>query len=111
MKSVLLTLQVMRVIQLQHLQRRFGRADLPRRDLALWELGILNKKDVCFRLVRRNDHAYVINTLDYADNLKTVQDYLAEEGIRTCGRFSEFKYLNMDACIRSAIDMAGRIKK
>jgi protoporphyrinogen oxidase len=70
----------------------------------LSQLKIINKKDVCFAKARRIEHAYVISDLGYDDNLKIVKNYFDENGIRLVGRFAEFKYLNMDACIESAMN-------
>jgi len=70
----------------------------------LHRLKIINKKDVCFAKVRRMKYAYVINDLDYQENIRIVKDYMREIGIDLVGRFSEFKYLNMDACIRSVMN-------
>lgn len=63
---------------------------------------IIDEKDVCFKEVRRIKYAYVINDLNYQENLSMVEDFLRKVGIDLVGRFSEFRYLNMDGCIRSA---------
>lgn len=70
----------------------------------LSQLKIINKKDVCFAKARRTEHAYVISDLDYNNNLKIVKNYFDENRIGLVGRFAEFKYLNMDACIESAMN-------
>ena len=67
-------------------------------------VGLLNKKNVCFTNVHRTEFAYVISDLDYNSNLTKVRNYFDELGIGLVGRFSEFKYLNMDACIESAMN-------
>ena len=67
-------------------------------------LGIVNKKDVCFTNAHRTEYAYVISDLDYNSNLTKVRNYFNALGIGLVGRFAEFKYLNMDACIKSAMD-------
>jgi protoporphyrinogen oxidase len=69
-------------------------------DLAF--LKLIDKKDVCFSIIRKTEYAYVINDLKYAENLQTVTNFLTKEGIGIVGRFGEFRYLNMDACVRSA---------
>lgn len=76
----------------------------------LHEIGIIDKTTVCFTKVKRTKYAYVIYDLGYPKNLETVKKFIENYGIELCGRFSEFKYLNMDACIRSAINMANKIK-
>lgn len=76
----------------------------------LHRLKIINKEDVCFVKVKRTKYAYVINDLDYRDNIRIVRDYMSEVGIDIVGRFSEFKYLNMDDCIRSAMNYVARMR-
>ncbi|MGD6806057.1 MAG: protoporphyrinogen/coproporphyrinogen oxidase [Candidatus Bathyarchaeia archaeon] len=70
----------------------------------LSRLGLIDKKDVCFAKVQRTEYAYVISDLEYNANLKIVTKYFDELGIGLVGRFAEFKYLNMDACIESAMN-------
>ncbi len=73
------------------------------------EGGIIDKKTVCFTKVNRAKYAYVVNDMNYSNNVEAVRKFIEGYGIRLCGRFSEFKYLNMDACIRNAIDMSRKI--
>jgi protoporphyrinogen oxidase len=70
----------------------------------LHSLRVINRTDVCFVRVQRMQYAYVINDLNYEENMNTVREYAAGIGIDLVGRFAEFKYLNMDACIRRAMD-------
>lgn len=70
----------------------------------LHKLKILDKSNVCFAEVKRIKYAYVINDLDYHENIRIVKDYMSEMGIDIVGRFAEFKYLNMDDCIKSAMN-------
>jgi protoporphyrinogen oxidase len=70
----------------------------------LEKLKIIDKTKVCFTKVKRLKYAYVINDLNYHKNKKIVENYFKNVGIDLVGRFSEFKYLNMDMCVRSAID-------
>jgi len=70
----------------------------------LSKLKILCKSDVCFEAVKRLKYAYVVNDLEYQNNIETVRNYVEGIGIDLVGRFSEFEYLNMDACIRHAMD-------
>lgn len=67
---------------------------------------ILNRNDVCFTMVRRSKYAYIVYDLDYQRNISTVKEFINEKGIKLCGRFSEFEYLNMDACVKKAMNMA-----
>jgi protoporphyrinogen oxidase len=75
----------------------------------LGKLKIINTDKVCYSKVMRSKYAYVVYDINHSFNNKTISRYFAEAGIELCGRFSEFKYLNMDACIRSAIDRSNRI--
>ena len=71
--------------------------------------GFIEKKDVCETDVKRREYAYIIYDLDYKRNIAAIYKYFQSIGIELCGRFSEFKYLNMDACIRSAKNLAEKI--
>jgi protoporphyrinogen oxidase len=70
----------------------------------LHHLKIIDKQDVYFALTKRAEYAYAINDLNYNKNIKKIRNYFAKMGIGLAGRFSEFKYLNMDACVKSAMD-------
>jgi protoporphyrinogen oxidase len=70
----------------------------------LHRLRILDKKTVCFAKAKRSAYAYVLNDMKYGENLKTVKTFVKEAGIDLLGRFSEFKYLNMDACVENALN-------
>lgn len=77
----------------------------------LHRAGVIDKDTVCYSNVSRSRYAYVIYDLDHNANVKVIEDYFREIGITLCGRFSEFKYYNMDACIRSAKHKAEVINK
>lgn len=72
---------------------------------------VADGKKVCFSKVMRSKYAYVVNDFNYKKNTETLKNYFAEEGITLCGRFSEFKYLNMDATVKSAIDKAAQVNR
>lgn len=69
------------------------------------EMNIIKKKTVCFSEIRHLKYAYVIYDLNYSKNMQLITNYFREIGIELVGRFSEFKYLNMDACVRSAMKL------
>jgi protoporphyrinogen oxidase len=69
---------------------------------------IFAQEDVCFCGVKRIEYAYVLNDQHYVKNLKTVYAYLAAQEIGLVGRFAQFQYLNMDACVASALDFTRR---
>ncbi len=67
-------------------------------------LGLIDKKEICFTEIKRIKYAYVVYDLNYEKNIQIIYNFFKDLGIGLCGRFSEFKYLNMDACIKSAGD-------
>jgi protoporphyrinogen oxidase len=71
-------------------------------------MGILNRDDVTYTGCIRQPFAYVVYDLDYRSSMETIRDFLAGYGIDLVGRFAEFEYLNMDGCIRHAIDYVRR---
>ena len=73
-------------------------------------LKFINKReDVNFTEIRRFEYAYVIYDLDHRKNVNLIRNYFAEQGIRLCGRFGEFEYLNMDAVIKHSRDLGENI--
>jgi len=74
----------------------------------LHKLKIINKHDICFSELKRLQYAYVINDLDYERNMRIINEYIQEIGIDLLGRFSEFKYLNMDGCIRNVLNYVAK---
>lgn len=72
---------------------------------ALLDMKIIKSgEEVVYTALNRQKYAYVIYDLDYMQNVTVVKDFCAKRGIGLVGRFAEFEYLNMDGCIRSAID-------
>lgn len=65
---------------------------------------IKTKDDVVYSAVMRQKYAYVIYDLEYQKNIAIVKEYCAKTGISLVGRFAEFEYLNMDGCIRNAMN-------
>lgn len=77
-------------------------------DLA--RLGVIpGPEKVCYTSLRRMEYAYVIYDHDYYRSIKVVRDYMSSLGITLVGRFSQFEYLNMDACVRWAMGVAAEI--
>lgn len=72
-------------------------------------MGITDESRIVFSAVRRHQFAYVVYDLAYQDNIAIIRKYFDDTGIHLCGRFSQFEYLNMDGCIRSALDLVERI--
>ncbi len=72
---------------------------------SLEKMKIIKKgDDVVYSAVMRQKYAYVIYDLEYQKNIATVKDYCTAMGISLVGRFAEFEYLNMDGCIRNAMN-------
>jgi len=71
--------------------------------------GIVDKKNICFSEIVKTKYAYVVYDLNYEKNMKVIKEYVKKTGIYLCGRFSEFKYLNMDMCVKNAISLAEKI--
>ena len=62
--------------------------------------------DVC---VKRQEYGYVVNDLGYEERLQKIHEYLRQLDLPFCGRFGEFRYLNMDDCVSSAFKVAQEI--
>ena len=75
----------------------------------LHKLKIINKNKVFYQKVMRSKYAYVIYDRDYLKNIKIIKNYIKKIGIEPCGRFAEFEYLNMDACIERGLNLAKKI--
>jgi protoporphyrinogen oxidase len=73
--------------------------------------GIIDKDTVCYSKAERTKFAYVIYDLNYKKNIGVIMSFLSHIGICPVGRFAEFKYLNMDACIRNALDFTKEMNK
>lgn len=70
----------------------------------LTRLGITKEEDVVYTRVDRTPFAYVVYTLEYPDAIRIVREFCHDRGIILAGRFAQFEYLNMDGCIRAAIE-------
>ena len=77
----------------------------------LHKLGIIDKSKVCYINIARLKYAYVINDIDYSKNIEIIRKFLQQIKIDIMGRFAEFKYLNMDDCIKRAIVFTRRFDK
>lgn len=72
----------------------------------LRRMGILNT-EIVHASADRFKYAYVVYDIDYQKNIKIIREYIeGKTGISLVGRFSQFEYLNMDGCIRSAFNYA-----
>lgn len=71
--------------------------------------GILDEKKVSFTRLERSKHAYILHDLEWAKSSEEAREFFAAAGVHLVGRFAEFRYLNMDACVRSAMTKAGEL--
>jgi len=67
-------------------------------------MGLVSQGSVISTGLFRHKFAYVVYDLHYLKNIAIVREYCEKSGIGLVGRFSRFEYLNMDGCIRNAID-------
>ncbi|MEW5760601.1 MAG: FAD-dependent oxidoreductase [Candidatus Thermoplasmatota archaeon] len=74
-------------------------------------LDIIDKRKVCFINLKRMKYAYIISDLDCYKNMRTLNNYFKICRIVLVGRFAEFKYLNMDNCIKSAMECIAKLRK
>ena len=72
---------------------------------------IKDREDIVYTALQRQRFAYVIYDLDYQKNIAVVKDFCEKLGIGLVGRFSEFEYLNMDGCIRNAMNFVRNINE
>ncbi len=70
-----------------------------------------SRDKVCFSKVMRSKYAYVINDLNHNKNTGLLRSFFADEGVVLCSRFSEFKYLGMDAIVKSAMEKTEKLNK
>jgi protoporphyrinogen oxidase len=77
----------------------------------LHERKIIDKKHTCYSKVGRSKYAYVIYDLHYQKNITIIREYMDSIGMKLCGRFSEFEYLNMDVCVEKGVRMAEKLNE
>jgi protoporphyrinogen oxidase len=70
----------------------------------LHRLRIIDRTKISFSKLRRTKYAYVMCDLDYQKHISLIKAYTTKLGIDLLGRFGEFRYLNMDACVRKVLD-------
>jgi protoporphyrinogen oxidase len=77
----------------------------------LHRMKLIDRRSVCFTHVRRSEYAYVIYDRDYLKNIRLIRGFAGKLNIHLCGRFSEFEYLNMDACVKRGMNLAETINE
>ncbi len=70
----------------------------------LQKMQLLIPEQIVYTSVERQPFAYVVYDLDYQKNIALIRKYCNDIGLSLIGRFAQFEYLNMDGCIRSAMD-------
>lgn len=74
--------------------------------------GILGPGDVKGLLLARAPDAYPIYRKDYVPNLRTVLNYIdSQDWMSTLGRTGEFIYMDIDKCMRRALEFADELLK
>lgn len=77
---------------------------------ALCRMGLIpDPSKILHTAISRQEYAYVIYDLEYQKHIAIVRSWCRETGIDLLGRFSRFEYLNMDGCVRNAIDFVREI--
>jgi len=90
-----------------------GWSDQQIRDRAVDDLvrdGIVKRESVVHAQVHREKFAYVIYDLGYSNRVNVVREYTRARGIHLAGRFAEYRYVNTDACVRRALDLARELR-
>jgi protoporphyrinogen oxidase len=72
--------------------------------------GVIQRDRVVYRAVHREVYAYVVYTTGYNARVSTIRQFTQERGIHLAGRFAEFQYVNTDACVRRALDLARELR-
>lgn len=86
------------------------RALIERTFADLVRVGVLRHDDrLVEAAVQREELAYVVYDLDYVEKVDVVRSFYRERGILAAGRFAEHDYINMDACVRRALDVSRRL--
>lgn len=72
--------------------------------------GVLQKAEkIVYQNVKRAQYAYVVYDKNYEKNVKIIRDWFPKQGIHLVGRFSYFEYINVDAVVERAQEIAGKI--
>lgn len=71
---------------------------------------VLSRETICHRQVHRERYAYVVYTKGYGERVRTIRQFADGLGIHLAGRFAEYQYVNTDACVRRALDLARHLR-
>jgi protoporphyrinogen oxidase len=78
--------------------RRFRKVDLPDEVKAF---DVLDHQ--------QTEYAYPVFTRTSYNDSMIIKEWLREQGIESCGRFAEWKFMNMDDCIARAFDVREKL--
>ncbi len=70
----------------------------------LVQLKIVNEKDIIFTRTWTWEYGYVINHLNYRQDMEFIKKYLDSISLISVGRWGAWRYLNMDTTIKNVID-------
>jgi protoporphyrinogen oxidase len=89
------------------LTEREGEVDLPAIARALVEIGALAAvDDIHFSRTRDIEYAYVVFDEDHAPATAKIGDWLAQVGVRSCGRYGAWIYNSMEDSVLSGLAAA-----
>ncbi|TSC63128.1 MAG: hypothetical protein Greene041614_34 [Parcubacteria group bacterium Greene0416_14] len=72
--------------------------------------GIIDRRTVLLKDVLRITYEYPVYDFNYAPYTKKVYGALTSfPNLYSCGRFAEFRYINMNDCIKSAMEIAKKL--
>lgn len=75
-------------------------------------IGICDKRALCFSDIFRVQYEYPVYDKNYRTHRKKILEYF--NGIKNfyyCGRFAEYRYINMNDCIKSAFEVSRRLSQ
>ena len=75
------------------------------------KMGVAKKKDFIDFKLKSEKYGYVIYDYYHRHNTDLVLNYLKSNNIESCGRFSEFEYLNTDHVIERAMKLVSSLNK
>lgn len=89
---------------------RMSDADILEHTIAgLEQRSLLKRESIVLTDVKRSKYSYVVYDSHYEKNVKIIRDWFPRQGIHLVGRFSYFEYINIDAAIERAMEIAGKI--
>ena len=93
------------------LNEREGPVDERAVAAALAEIGAVRRvEDIAFMDIREGEYAYVVFDDAYASSTKTIHDWLARVGVRSCGRYGAWIYNSMEDSMIQGLEAAGWAK-